>query len=191
MVKILSASKKKNLTFEIHEGATIAFEFFISMEKLFNIEKLPSSSTEFFTKSMTLHAIENNTSIQIISGFEHAAFDLTKTDLSSINVLIYSSELSEDDISKIAWSGIIEKIHSSINMKSLGHFMNQSNTKMPTELMKTLYGSGHLSEPKLAELASISRSTIANQRTAIREEYEDSESSSKDDILSEMRLELL
>ncbi|KPU82427.1 hypothetical protein JI57_04075 [Psychromonas sp. PRT-SC03] len=191
MVKILGANKKKNLTFEIHEGATTAFKFFISMEKLFNIEKLPTSSTEFFVKSMTLHAIENNTVIQIISGFEHNAFDLTKTDFSSINILIYSPELSENDISELAWSGVIEKIHSSIDMKSLGHFMNQSNTKIPTELMKTLYGSAHLSEPKLAELASICRGTIANQRTAIREENEASESISKDDILSEMRLELL
>ncbi len=57
--------------------------------------------------------------------------------------------------------------------------------------MKILYGSGHLSEPKLAELASICRGTIANQRTAIRGENEANESISKDDILSEMRLELL
>ncbi|WP_413692109.1 hypothetical protein [Psychromonas sp. KJ10-2] len=172
MVKILSASKKKNLTFEIHENAKIAFEFCISIEKLFNIEKLPSSSTEFFSKSMTLHAVEKNTSIQIISGFEHTAFDLTKTDFSSIHILIHSPELSKNDISKMAWSGAIEKIHSSIDMKSLGHLMNQINEKMPENFIKTLYGSGHLSEPKLAELASICRGTIANQRSAIREKME-------------------
>ena len=191
MVKILGAKKKKNLLFEIHEGANVAFEFCISMDKLFNIEKLTASSTEFFAKSMTLHAIESNTSIQIISGFEHTAFDLTKTDFSSINVLIYSPNLSENEISELAWSGVIEKIHSSIDMKSLGHFMNQSNKNIPTDLMKILYGSGHLSEPKLAELASICRGTIANQRTAIREENEASGSISKDDILNEMRAELL
>lgn len=191
MIKILSANKKKNLTFEIHEGATIAFEFFISMEKLFNIEKLPTSSTEFFAKSMTLHAIENNTSIQIISGFEHTAFDLTKTDFSSINVLIHSPELSEDDISKMAWSGAIGKIHSSIDMKSLGHLMNQTNEKMPEYFIKKIYGSGHLSEPKLAELASICRDTVAKQRRAIKEQNEASKVISKDDILNEMRAELL
>ncbi|WP_354623045.1 hypothetical protein [Psychromonas sp. MME2] len=102
MVKILSANKKKNLTFEIHESAKIAFEFCISVEKLFNIEKLPTSSVDFFAKSMTLHAIENNKSIQIISGFEHIAFDLTKADFSSINTLIYSPELSESDITEMA-----------------------------------------------------------------------------------------
>lgn len=191
MVKILGANKKKNLTFEIHEGATIAFEFFISLEKLFNIEKLPTLSTKFFSKSMTLHAIENNTSIQIMSGFEHSAFDLTKIDYSSINVLIYSPALPKSEITEMAWSGVIEKIYSSIDMKSLGHFMNQSNTKIPTDLMKTLYGSGHLSEPKLAELTSICRGTIANQRSTIREENECSESINKDDILNEMRRELL
>ena len=191
MVKILSVSKKKNLTFDIHENAKIAFEFCISIEKLFNIEKLSSSSTEFFSKSMTLHAVEKNSSIQIISGFEHTAFDLTKSDFSSINVLIYSPELSEDDISKMAWSGVSEKIYSSIDMKSLGHFMDQTNTEMPTRIIKTLYGSGHLSEPKLAELASICRGTIANQRAAIREENEINKGISKDYILSEMRLELL
>ncbi len=191
MVKTLGANKKKNLTFEIHEGATIAFEFFISMEKLFNNEKLPTSSTEFFAKSMTLHAIENHSSIQIISGFEHTAFDLTKTDFSSINVLIYSPELSGNDISELAWSGVIEKIHSSIDMKSLGDFMNQTNEKMPENFIKTLYGSSHLSEPKLAELASICRGTIANQRTVIREKNEVSKVISKDDILNEMRAELL
>ena len=191
MVKILSTNKKKNLTFELHESAKTAFEFFISIEKLFNIEKLPASSIDFLAKSMTLHAIEINSSIQIISGFEHIAFDLTKTDFSSINVLIYSSELSESDITKMAWSGVIDKIHTSIDMKSLGYFMNQSNAKMPKNIMKILYGTGHLSEPKLAELASISRGTIANQRTAIREVNDLSESISKDDILIEMRLELL
>lgn len=191
MVKILGANKKKNLTFQIHEGAKTAFEFCISIEKLFNIEKLPSSSTEFFAKSMTLHAIENNTSTQIISGFEHSAFDLTKTDFSTVNVLIYSPELSENDITELAWSGVIEKIYSSIDMKSLGHFMNQSNTKIPTDLMKILYGTGHLSEPKLAELASICRGTIANQRAAIKEKNVVNESISKDDILNEMRAELL
>ncbi|MEJ6080722.1 hypothetical protein MT391_19645 [Vibrio sp. 1-Bac 57] len=191
MIKILSTNKKKNLTFNIHEGAKTAFEFFISMEKLFNIEKLQNSSTEFFAKTMTLHAIENNTSIQIISGFEHTAFDLTKTDFSSINILIYSPELSKDDISKMAWSGVIEKIHSSIDMKSLGRLMNQINEKMPENFIKTLYGSGHLSEPKLAELASICRGTIANQRSAIREPNGASKVISKDDILNEMRAELL
>jgi len=191
MVKILSASKKKNLTFEIHENAKIAFEFCISIEKLFNIEKLPSSSTEFFSKSMTLHAVEKNTSIQIISGFEHTAFDLTKSDFSSINVLIYSPDLSEDDISKMAWSGVSEKIYSSIDMKSLGHLMNQTNEKIPEDFIKKIYGSRHLSEPQLAELASICRGTIANQRRAIKEQNEASKVISKDDILSEMRLELL
>ena len=191
MVKILGANKKKSLSFDIHKSASTAFEFFISMEKLFNIEKLPTSSTKFFSKSMTLHAIENSTSIQIISGFEHIAFDLTKTDFSSINVLIYSPELPESDITEMAWSGVIEKIHSSIDMKSLGHFMNQSNTKIPTDLMKTLYGSGHLSEPKLAELVSICRGTIANQRAAIKENNEVDKNISKDDILNEMRAELL
>ncbi|WP_354623043.1 hypothetical protein [Psychromonas sp. MME2] len=191
MVKILGANKKKNLTFDIHERAKTAFEFFISMEKLFNIEKLPTSSTEFFTKSMTLHAIENHSSIQIISGFEHAAFDLTKTNFSSINILIYSPELSKNDISEMAWSGVAEKIHSSIDMKSLGHFMNTTNEKMPKDFIKTLYGSSHLSEPKLAELASICRGTIANQRTAIREEKEVDKKINKDDILNEMRAELL
>lgn len=191
MVKILSTNKKKNLTFNIHESAKTAFEFFISMEKLFNIEKLPSSSTEFFAKSMTLHAIENNTSVQIISGFEHAAFDLTKTDFTSINILIHAPELSENDISEMAWSGVIEKIHSSIDMKSLGHFMNQSNTKIPTDLMKRLYGSAHLSEPKLAELTSICRGTIANQRAAIKEKNAADNNISKDEILTEMRAELL
>jgi hypothetical protein len=136
-------------------------------------------------------AIENNTSIQIISGFEHNAFDLTKTDFSSINILIYSPELSRDNISKLAWSGVVEKIHSSVDMKSLGHFMNQSNEKMPEDFIKTLYGSGHLSEPKLAELASICRGTIANQRTAIRGKNEVDNNISKDGILSEMREELL
>jgi hypothetical protein len=191
MVKILSANKKKNLTFDIHESATIAFEFFISMEKLFNIEKLPSSSNEFFTKSMTLHAIESDTSIQIISGFEHAAFDLTKTDFSSINVLIYPPSLPENEISKLAWSGVIEKIYSSIDRRSLGQFMLQSKAKFPIDLMRTLYGSSHLSGDKLAELASVSRATIFNQKAVIGKENEASESISKDDILNEMRAERL
>ncbi|MEJ6120643.1 hypothetical protein MT390_01890 [Vibrio sp. 2-Bac 85] len=191
MVKILGANKKKNFTFEIHKDATIAFEFFISIEKLFNIEKLPTSSTDFFTKSMTLHAIQSDTSIQIISGFEHTAFDLTKTDFSSTNILIYSPNLSGYEISELAWSGIIEKIHSSIDMKSLGHFMNQTNEKMPEHFIRTLYGAGHLSEPKLAELASICRGTIANQRTVIREKNKGNKVISKDDILNEMRAELL
>ena len=191
MIRILGFSKKKNIQIEIHPHAKTAFDFFISIEKLFCLEKLSPNFSAFFSKSMTLHAIEIDSKILVISGFEHAAFDLTKTDFTKINILLHEADLCINEIIEIAWSGVSEKIHSSISMKSLGHFMNQTNEKIPPEILKQLYYNTHLSEPKLARLVSVTRGCIANQRQKIRGKQPEKVQISKNDILQEMRESLL
>ncbi len=194
---LLSAIKKKNISLEIHPAAQDAFDFYLAIEKLFHIEKLDTHAILFFEKSLILTAVEPVDSVlKIISGFEHCAFDLTKSDFSNLNIIIHKPTISDEDLSEIAWSCVIEKIFTSINQQKLGLFMDLVNEKTPEKIIKNLFLNKHLSELKLANLTIHSRACIAKQRQLIRSEKtelfdtENPKSISKESIFFEMSDEI-
>lgn len=170
MIRLLPQKDKQNLSFLIHPTAQNAFNFYQSLSHQFDPDQLDSEHYQaFFQQGQCLYAIRNNTSeFYLFAGFEHRFFDLSQTNFSHSNILIYPSDFDSNDIEKLAWRGVLSTVLSSIRSDSLGQLYEQINEHLPRKLMPILFGKNYLSEPKLAEISSTTRSTISKQRERLQ-----------------------
>lgn len=165
MIKLLANRYKKKLIIDIHKDAKSAFYFSQNLHRQFDINKLDENHRELFRKNLTLHAIKSGDSeIEVFSGFENPYFDLTQTDFTDSNILIYPSDTSSEEIELRAWNNELLVLFSSVRSTSLGFMYEQINQTLPKYLMKKIFGKKHLSEQKLAYLSSVARTTISKQR---------------------------
>lgn len=171
MIRLLSQKDKRNLSFLIHPSAQEAFSFYQSLNHQFSFNQINSEHSQaFFCNGQTLHATRHkNTVFYLFSGFEHRIFNISQTDHSYSNILIYPSDYDAIDIEMQAWRGVLTTVFSSIRSDSLGILYHQINDQLPKRYISLLFGKNSLSEQKLAEISTTTRSTIAKQRERIQQ----------------------
>lgn len=166
---LLPKKKKAQLTLSIHPQAMPAFQFAQRLNRIFDSTLLYPPASSLLCKHQTLHAIKTSPyTLEVVSGFEYINFDLTAHNHINNHTYIYPTDMSINEIETLAWSGIAHVLLSSIRSNSLGQLYNDINQLMPSHVIHTLFGKSNLSEQKLADITSVSRTTIAKQRRQIK-----------------------
>ena len=163
----------------IHPYAETAYQFTNQKRYIFGpgltvLEQIGSGSQQI------LHAIQKSDSLQLISGFEFAFFDINNIQLDDSIVLVHPLISSQAYIESHAWKAVISKsLFSSITENSLGDTFNSINKLMPENIMQELFNSKKLSEEKFASMTTKSRGCVAKQRTR-KKRHEQSKIEAKD-----------
>jgi hypothetical protein len=118
-----------------------------------------------FSPQQVLHAIHKSDTLQLISGFEHAFFDINNIQLDDSIVIVHPSSSSQAYIERHSWNAVILKsLFRSITEDSLGATFDNINELMPEHIMQELFNAKRLSEEKFASMTTKSRGCIAKQR---------------------------
>jgi|TARA_R110001583_G_scaffold843_1_gene7705 hypothetical protein len=165
MVSLLQKKCAKKINkLSIHPFAERAYRFTNRTQYLFEpgltvLEQIGSGSQQI------LHAIQKSDSLQLISGFEFAFFDINNIQLDDSIVLVHPSSSSQAYIECHSWNAVILKsLFSSIREDSLGATFDSINELMPENIMQEFFNAKRLSEEKLATITTKSRGCIAKQR---------------------------
>ncbi|MGI2174449.1 hypothetical protein [Shewanella ulleungensis] len=152
----------------IHPYAEAAWRFTNKTQYLFS-SGLTAIEQIRFGPQQTLHAIHKSDTLQLISGFESAFFDLGNIQLDDSIVIVHPSASSQAYIGSHAWKAVISKsLFGSITEDSLGATFDSINELMPEHIMQELFNAKRLSEEKFASMTTKSRGCIAKQRSKKR-----------------------
>ncbi|AZG74481.1 hypothetical protein [Shewanella livingstonensis] len=148
----------------IHTFAETAYQFSHQKRSLFG-PGLTLLEQTGFSPQQVLHAIHKSDTLQLISGFEHAFFDINNIQLDDSIVIVHPLASSQAYIESHAWKAVISKsLFGSITEDSLGATFDSINELMPEHIMQKLFNAKRLSEEKFASIATKSRDCIAKQR---------------------------
>jgi|GEM_PF-5627711 len=167
MVSLLRKKHAQRINkISIHPYAETAYQFTNQKRYLFGpgLTLLEQTQTGF-SPQQVLHAIHKSDTLQLISGFEHAFFDINNIQLDDSIVIVHPSSSSQAYIERHSWNAVILKsLFRSITEDSLGATFDNINELMPEHIMQELFNAKRLSEEKFASMTTKSRGCIAKQR---------------------------
>ena len=144
----------------MHPSANAAFHFYNALTNKFNKVALQSNPIP-----QVLFGIQNKNNIMLIHGFENAYFNLLKCSERD-DIMIYTCNLTDDEIELKSWSAVCKSVFSSIDPSvALSQIHQESKKSMPNHITYKIFGNNKLTEALIAKLANFKcHSTVAKQK---------------------------
>ncbi|MEZ8196605.1 hypothetical protein [Vibrio cortegadensis] len=170
MPVFLSERKKKNLSVDIHPASREAYEFYHSLQLIFDKTQLGAASIDSLAKTQVYRATYlSDDQIGIVSGFEQIGFSIEHFCLKDALVLI-ETDLSFEQISEFSWGCVLRIILSSIGAQNLESIREALNLRAPHPLMHSIFRSDHITQKTLSRITNLSVSGLKKQKKRTKKE---------------------
>lgn len=164
MAVILSKKKKKNLSIDIHPAAYAAYELYHSLGFMFDKTQLGTELLDRISQAQIYRAVYlTDDKIGLISGFEIVGFSLPSLKRNDVKILL-EKDINEDEITMIAWSGVLRVLFSSVDSSSLELMRQALNLHAPDSIRRVFFNNQTLTQKHLSNFANISVSGLKKQR---------------------------